>query len=1150
MDIRAAWAGKVDAKMRVWCKLLACAAASAAWLSASASVVLVEAESFADTGGWVIDTQFVDAMGSAYLLAHGKGVPVTDAATTVTLPAAGAWRLWVRTRDWVPDYAGEKPGRFQIALNGVTLPAVFGVAPAAWGWVDGGTVTLANPDMGIRLIDQTGFEGRVDALAFTDDLEAGAPPAGGAALAAWRAQVRGEGMLPERSGDYDLVVVGGGLAGTCAAIAAAETNLTVALIQDRPVLGGNGSGEIRVQTQGEKRHRIVTAVANDALNMSSNSVTYDARRLGEVAKHPNIHLFTGWRAYGAVTNGSRQIVAVDARDMRTGERCRFRAPLFADCTGDAWLGYWAGASYHMGREASNEFAEARAPKTADAMTMGSTLMWTTRAADAPAAFPAVPWALTVAGSRSATGGDWYWEYGMSLDTIADAEAIRDHLFRAIYGNFYNAKKNAANATLELDWVPYVAGKRESRRLLGDHVLTQSEIQQGVYFEDAVGSATWAIDLHYTTTVSYISTYIPSAVSKWYYPFRCLYSRDVPNLFMAGRNISVSHVALGSPRVMNTCGQMGVAVGYAAGLCKQYGCLPRDIYRSPARTAELQLTIGGIFPERVTVEPEPPEVAVQVDNDDVPPADVRGTWTGSVSAAGQFEGTNYLNDGNAGKGPDKWIRYAPDLPESAYYEVRQKWSAGDNRATNVTVEVVHADGTNAVQVNMRQNGGVWNTLGVWRFTEGAAGSARILTEGTAGGYVIADAFRFVKSATLAVDNPAAELAGTWVGSVSSTGQFYGTNYLHNGGLASASLWARYRPNLAEAGMYRLQQMWNGSAGRATAAKIEVAYADGTLTNAVDMSKNSGVWNTLGVYRFAAGTNGFARVLTLGSSGLTVIADACRWIRADDVIVDNADAAGVTWSGKWTGSQSESKRYGTNYLHNGKASSPTNWVRFTPQIRAAGPYEVRTIWNGSDRATNVTVEITHAGGTDTVQVNMKTNSGVWNVLGVWPFEAGGAGSVRILTEGAGANTVIADAVWFAPYAAPSDASDWDANGLPDDWERANFLNAGGVDPDADGDGDGLCNFGEYLAGTDPTDARSIFSIREMLNGEAGGEPQPSTLVLRWPSVEGRVYDVSRAATAGGAFTVLEAGLPATPPMNSYAVTTDGASGFFKVTARFAQ
>ena len=207
------------------------------------------------------------------------------------------------------------------------------------------------------------------------------------------------------------------------------------------------------------------------------------------------------------------------------------------------------------------------------------------------------WATEVAGTRADTGGDWNWEYGMNLDTIEDAEQIRDHLLRAIYGNFHNAKQNPANSNLNFSFLPYIAGKRESRRLMGDYIVTQPDITNGVYFEDAVGTATWGIDLHYPTATSYLSAYTSTAVSRWYYPFRSLYSRNVPNLLMAGRCLSVSHVGFGSPRVQNTTGQMGVAVGYAAAMCKQYGIEPRDIYRSPDRTLELQARIGGSWPER-------------------------------------------------------------------------------------------------------------------------------------------------------------------------------------------------------------------------------------------------------------------------------------------------------------------------------------------------------------------------------------------------------------------------------------------------------------------------------------------------------------------------------------------------------------------------
>ena len=394
--------------------------------------------------------------------------------------------------------------------------------------------------------------------------------------------------------------------------------------------------------------------------------------------------------------------------------------------------------------------------------------------------------------------------------------------------------------------------------------------------------------------------------------------------------------------------------------------------------------------------------------------------------------------------------------------------------------------------------------------------------------MADAFRLEKVTSVIVDNPDAEVSGTWVSSDSMTGQFHGTNYLHSNKTASDALWLRYRPDLPEAGVYRLQQIWNGPSDRATAARVEVTHADGVTTNTVNMTQNVGTWRTVGFYRFTGGTAGAARLLTVGSSGKYVIADAFRWTPADDVIIDNADPQGVTLSGTWLASAVEPGRYGADYLHNNKVSSPDTWARFTPRLRSAGRYEVRLFWNGSNRATNVTVEVTHAAGTAAVTVDMSKNGGRWNALGNWRFDEGDSASVRVLTAGVGANTVIADAVWFAPYTTPPSADDWDGNGLPDAWERYHFLREGGVDPDADDDGDGLCNYGEYLAGTDPRDKSSTFSVRQML--DSGNAPEPRTLLLVWPSAEGRVYDILHTESLGQPFRVIASGLPAEPAQNT--------------------
>jgi hypothetical protein len=698
------------------------------------TTVLLEAESFNTPGGWRADTQSVEQMGSVYLLAHGLGQPVVAATTSVTLPAPATYRVWVRTRNWVPG-AWEAPGRFKVAVNGAALAPVFGTASAAWDWQDGGTVAVTTPATTVTLTDLTGFNARCDAIAFvagSDD----PPPNEPAALKAWRRMVKNEAASPADVRQFDCVIAGGGMAGCCAAIAAARSGVRVALIHDRPVLGGNASQEIRVATRGQIRHAIVDEIDTLPLgNRDNGTVSADANRLAVIQRESNITLFMPWRAEDAGTDpATRRITHVDARHTLSHQRVRLQAPLFIDCTGDAWLGYWAGADYRMGTESSAEFGESLGKPTATAMTMGNSLMWKTKTGTVNSAFPAVPWAMDVAGTAAATGGDWNWEYGMQKNTIQDAEAIRDHLLRAIYGNFANAMKLAANAKLELDWVPFIAGKRESRRLMGDHIVTQQDMTGGAYFEDAVGTTDWGIDLHFETATSYLSGYAKTNIaSPCYFPFRSLYSRNIPNLMMAGRNFSCTHVGLGSPRVMNTTGQMGVATGYAAAICKQYSITPRDLYRSPDRTLELQARITGTWPAR------PPAGGPTVDNAAATGVTITGAWTSSKYDAG-FHGTDYLHDGNALKG-QKSVTFRPVLPAAGSYEIFLKWPAAANRATNTPVSIATKAGVapQTRTVNQQLNGGQWFSLGI-HDCDPATAAVTLATTGT-DGYVIADAVMF-------------------------------------------------------------------------------------------------------------------------------------------------------------------------------------------------------------------------------------------------------------------------------------------------------------------------------------------------------------------------------------------------------------------------
>lgn len=705
--------------------------------------LLLEAENLSARGGWVVDPQFVQQMGSPFLLAHGGGRPAADASTQLVFPETGDYRVWVRTRDWVPDHA-DNPGQFKVLVNGVELAPTFGTQSGSWHWEDGGMVTIVTNRVTIALHDVTGFEGRCDAIAFIKDSSA-PPPDGGAALAAWRATILGESPTPGVTETFDCVIVGGGMAGCGASLAAARSGLRVALIHDRPVVGGNASQEIRVATRGEIRNPIVDEIDTFSLgNRDSRTLAADASRLSLLQAETNLTLVMPWRAYAVGTNATGRITHVDARHIATGERRRFAARTFIDCTGDGWIGYWAGAEFRMGREAASEFGESRAPATADQMTMGNSLMWSTTNTGTNVTFPvsgiSMAWATEVAGTRAETGGDWNWEYGMNLDTIQDAEEIRDYLLRAIYGNFYNAKQNPANSNLDFSFLPYVAGKRESRRLLGDYLITQSDVQNGVYFEDAVGTATWGIDLHYPTSTSYLSSYTSTAVTKWYYPFRSLYSRNVPNLLMAGRCISVSHVGLGSPRVQNTTAQMGVAVGYAAALCTQYGIEPRDIYRSADRTLELQARIGGVWPER------PRAAGLVVDNTNAAAVTIQGAWTSSAYDTG-YIGTNYLHDGNTGKG-QKSVSFHPALTKAGNYEVFLRWTSSGNRATNVPITIVSSNSVTPIQltVNQQANGAKWNSLGTYGFDPQ---SARVIVgNSNTTGYVIADAVQFVDAANSA------------------------------------------------------------------------------------------------------------------------------------------------------------------------------------------------------------------------------------------------------------------------------------------------------------------------------------------------------------------------------------------------------------------
>jgi hypothetical protein len=544
----------------------------------------------------------MDEMGSPYLMAHGLGIPVKDASTTLTVPVDGKYYIYVRTFNWTsPWFSGSGPGKFELKVNGKKLSSPLGAEGNRWIWQNAGTVSLKKGKVQISLHDLTGFNGRCDALYFTttpNDI----PPSEKEALAKFRKEIANLSKAPSNAGDYDLVVVGGGVAGICAALSASRLDCKVALINDRPLLGGNNSSEIRVHLGGRIEAAPYKELGNlikefgplRGGNAQPDDYYEDEKKMKIVSNENNINLFLNYRVVEVNKEGGK-IKSVLARHIETAEEKVFYGVCFADCTGDGTVGYLAGAHFRMGREGREEFNESTAPEESDAMTMGASVQWYSSQENKKMKFPVFKYGVVFneKNCEQVTMGEWTWETGMNLDQIKDFERIRDYGLLVVFSNWsflkneWEKKRDFDNR--RLDWVAYIAGKRESRRLLGDYILKEDDISKNVFHEDASFATTWSIDLHFPDSIN--SIHFPGNEFKavtantnrdiypYAVPYRCLYSRNIDNLFMAGRDISVTHVALGTVRVMRTTGMMGEVVGMAASLCKKYNATPRQIYQS-------------------------------------------------------------------------------------------------------------------------------------------------------------------------------------------------------------------------------------------------------------------------------------------------------------------------------------------------------------------------------------------------------------------------------------------------------------------------------------------------------------------------------------------------------------------------------------------
>ena len=577
--------------------------------------ILLETEQFEDFGGWVLESQFVDEMGSAYLLAHGIGEPVADAVTHVEIPEAGEYRVWARTKDWVPD---AHPGTFQILVDGKPIDKIFGASGTGWGWELAEHVELPAGKVSIALHDLTGFEGRCDAIYITNTTitPIDEPSPSGRR---WRKRLLGIPEEPEQTDAYDVVVVGGGMAGCCAAYAAAKSGCRTALLHEMGFLGGNASAEVGLTPEGR-----TGGIVDELSERLEDGDIAAGRILREV---PGLDVFLDEHVFDVHLEG-RRIASVDAVDVRTGAESRFSGRIFIDCSGRAILGVLAGAATMEGQESRSDFGEGLAPEHADSMHHGDTVLFRTEFDDEPVDFPDVPWATKVAKDYSDLGGQiglitstngpgpyenqpgpyvgprklrpvrradggWdnpmsldkshFWEYGQWLDPYMRKEEIRDHLFCAIIGTYANVRKKdpAKYANLRLAHLGNVLATGAFRSYLGDYVLTENDIRNHTDFPDAIVENAGAFCLHYPGNKKYDFRlgnwkWVERDFKPYTVPFRSLYSADVDNLLCAGKHISATHVASSTIKLMGNCGHQGAVTGAATALCVRYGVSPREL----------------------------------------------------------------------------------------------------------------------------------------------------------------------------------------------------------------------------------------------------------------------------------------------------------------------------------------------------------------------------------------------------------------------------------------------------------------------------------------------------------------------------------------------------------------------------------------------
>ena len=573
--------------------------------------IWIDALDFEEKGGWKLDTQFVHLMGSGYLIAADEpGVPVEDATVAVRIPENGCYRIWVRDRNWLRPH---NPGTFNLLVNGENNGVVLGKQPSdRWVWEIAGDFTLEKGKCELALHDLTGYFARCASILITNDFDY-LPPREVERIHMDRYRVKGLSPEVAFGGSYDVIVAGGGPAGVPAAIACARKGVKTLLLQNRSMLGGNGSSEVGITFDGAAVGHIYSresGIAEEIRRLRDMDPNFsgDWTRAMEklAAAEKNLTVVCDTHVYDVNMADNETIEAVQAINIRTLCKQRYTGKIFIDCTGDAWLGYYAGAKMRFGRESVAQHGEEAAAPIADTLTMSGCIKGDTKQFfekmdhrveyHAPAWVPKLPEDDAEFG-RVITGAKMHWwlEAPNTYDDIWDAEESRDALLLVVLGfydhlkNYWSKKDTVAND--RMIFASVFDGRRESRRLIGDYIMTQQDCESSCHFDDAITYTGWAIDIHHPEGIysgKKGPLYYDQHVKQPKVPYRCLYSKNINNLMMAGRNISVTHVALGTVRVQNTIATLGQAAGTAAAMCVKLGETPRGIYQNHIKALQQQL----------------------------------------------------------------------------------------------------------------------------------------------------------------------------------------------------------------------------------------------------------------------------------------------------------------------------------------------------------------------------------------------------------------------------------------------------------------------------------------------------------------------------------------------------------------------------------